>query len=109
MGPMGPMYPPRTHTHAPAQAPALRAHAHPLPTSDLSGPSGPSPVTAENHSAFVMGPIFGPDRAHRAQGVGASETTENTNTARHIDDDDAPAVDDLTDGNGALWTTGGDA
>lgn len=100
MGPMGPIHPTHTHMHAPAQAPAQRAHTHIQrgATWNLSGPSGPSPATAENHSNFVMGPIFGPDRDHRAQGAESDETAESMDATAPLDD-----------GNGDLWVSGGDA
>ena len=94
MGPMGPIHPTHTHLHAPAQAPAPALHAHMqgAPTWNLSGPSGPSPVTALNDEGFSMGPIHGPDRAHWAQGSRAVDSLET-----------APSADSLDDGNGALW------
>lgn len=100
LSPMSPIHPPRTHTHAPAQAPALRAHAHPGPTWNRSGSSGSCDLNARNERDFSLSPIESANRAHRAQGVGETETSESM---------DGATADDLDDGNGALWTTEGDA
>lgn len=91
MGPMGPIHTPHTHMRAPARA---HTPAHPVPTPDRSGPSGPSGASACNDDNIFMGPIFGPDRAHRAHAAETAERMESMHPWQR---------EPLDDGNGELW------